>query len=319
METRDSDCVNEAKAERALLKANRDDMNGLAKEFAGMSPKQLTDCARRIKSLSIYQEKHVAYLPIVEIKFDDHHRFAGAKVLRDGKSSDYDAQGKKIVDKPGDKAADKPGDQAADKPGDKAADKPGDKPAGQPGDKAAGAISAEERQKQEQALLDKLDEHGKHWYPGGGTDRAKMVQDIENMTPEQQQLYRTDKDFQRKVDDKLKGDMVPHVSISKHDEDALHAAQHFLDKVKNSKGETQKPDLTSKLLKHAAEERWSFSDEEQRQAALNDLNEAEKHDPTLRKRIATGTDADSVELRRAAKQALGDEEYEKYIHGSNKK
>src|SRR5262249_22407319 len=178
-----------------------------------------------------------------------------------------------------------------------------------------------EQHKQEQALLDKLDEHGKHWYPGGGTDRAKMVQDIENMTPHQQFLYRTDKEFQKKVDDKLKGDMVSHVSISKHDEDALHAAQHFLDKVKKSQGETQQPDLTSKLLKHAAGQRWSSEGEEkqQRQEALADLTKAEKSDPTLRDRIANGKDTDSVELRSAAKQALGDEEYKKYIQGSKQK
>ncbi len=169
----------------------------------------------------------------------------------------------------------------------------------------------------EAAFMGKLDADGATWWRAAHRD--EMLADIKNMTPQQQELYRSDKNFAKMVDSKIKNDMVPILGSSDHDADQLHAAQHELQRVK--KGESPKvDDLTTKLYKHAADERWSLpgwaptsSEPLHQQAALKDLRDAEKKDPSLHDRITKGKAPEDAELRRAAKQALGDEEYQKYV------
>ncbi len=189
------------------------------------------------------------------------------------------------------------------------------------------------------SILEKL-EDDTHWYKN---DRKSMVEDLTHMSKEEQEKYRTDAEYRKKLDALLQDKLG--------DGPSLDAAKHILQKV--AKGESPEADLIVKMNMRAQENQESktmstagmlalggvatapviladaaLNDGKQHQASMDaafgshsanpirDMEEEFKKNPALREKILHPKTAEdkkfAQEFEKSARTAMGDADYEKY-------
>lgn len=131
-------------------------------------------------------------------------------------------------------------------------------------------------------------------------DEVEIWNAIENMSPEEQEKYRSDKRYRAKVDDAVSRSLDTGAEQS--------VAAGMLQRV--LQGHSPKADIVDKLNKHAAD---TDTDEG---AVIRDIEQAFVEDPTLRARLSEPkTEADkelASRFDKALHSALDPSEYERY-------
>jgi hypothetical protein len=131
-------------------------------------------------------------------------------------------------------------------------------------------------------------------------DEAGIWDSIEKMTPAEQEKYRSDAEYRKRIDD-----LVANTLDAGAEQDAARA---MLERVKN--GQPPTADIVDKLNKHASD---NDTDEAQ---VIRDLQEAFDKDPTLRQRLNNPQTEEDRKLAErfniALHRALDDDEYETY-------
>ena len=138
-------------------------------------------------------------------------------------------------------------------------------------------------------------------------DQHGMLEAISKMTPAEQEKYRTDPNFRKQVDAKV-ADAFADTTYNGQPE-VQQAAQDMLAKV--ARGEKLNYDIVANLEGYSADFNTDHAQ------AVRDIEKAFKDDPKLRDRInnpQTPEDkAYAAKFNSAAREALGDGDYEKYV------
>ena len=134
------------------------------------------------------------------------------------------------------------------------------------------------------SIIDKLDDN-QHIL---GNDRAEALHAISQMSPEEQERYRNNKEFKEEIDQKVFGIFggTP----------AMESASRMLDQIQ--KGQQPEEDIRTKLSAHLSE----FSPD--RAQAVRDIQQAFKDDPKLQEKILHPSNPEEVELSKDFQRQL---------------
>jgi YD repeat-containing protein len=143
----------------------------------------------------------------------------------------------------------------------------------------------------QESVLTKVDDSN-HWY---GTNRNDVIDSIANMSQSEQERYRTDETFRKKVDDSVVGKI--------EDSEGQDAVKRMLNCVKN--GKPMDSDVIANL------EKIQNFDGSKTVAAANTIEKAFRDDPTLKQRILHPQTDDDKQLAQqfttAVQSSFGDD------------
>lgn len=137
-----------------------------------------------------------------------------------------------------------------------------------------------------QSVLDGIN-NNKHWY---GNNRDGILDSIQNMSQADQNSYRTNPEFQQKVDAALKDSI--------EDVNGQSAAQRMLDAIKA--GKSPQGDIITTL------QRMQNYDGSKTKEAVKDIEDAMKADPSLKDRILHDQQF-AAQFKTAVQNAFGDD------------